>query len=128
MSSGRINQKIKKIFLTIEKISLQVLIEAYNHMVQVNKYDLNWEEEQFNQELVVFMKKSKLRKQYKLSIGIERKLFDEDELPVDENNPKKLPRIDINIVSWSFQKNEELEYFFEAKNLYESDWNKKNSF
>jgi len=125
MSSGKISQKIKKAFPTIEKVSFQVLIEAYNQMLQVNKYDLNWEEEQFNQELVVFMKKTNLRKQYKLTIGIERKLFDENELPIAENNPKKLPRIDINIVSWSFQNNEELEYFFEAKNLYESDWNKK---
>lgn len=72
------------------------------------------------------MRKSKLRTKYKLTIGVERKLFNEEQSPIDTNNPKKLPRIDINIVSWSFQKDIELEYFFEAKNLSEKNWYKKS--
>ncbi len=125
MGSGKLSLKIIKRVPTIEDISFKVLIEAYRKIIELNQYDLNWEEEQINQELVVFMKKSELRIDYHLTIGVERKLFNENKPPIADNNPKKLPRIDINIVSWSFQKDTELEYFFEAKNLYENDYNKK---
>lgn len=127
MANGKLSQGIIKKVPTIEDISFQILIEAYRQIIEVNQYSLDWEEEQFNQELVVFMKKSKLRIKYKLTIGLERKLFNENELPTNDNNPKKLPRIDINIVSWSFQEDIELEYFFEAKNLYENDCNQKKA-
>ena len=127
MANGKLSQRIIKEVPTIEDISFQILIEAYRQIIEVNQYSLDWEEEQFNQELVVFMKKSKLRIKYKLTIGLERKLFNENELPTNDNNPKKLPRIDINIVSWSFQEDIELEYFFEAKNLYENDCNQKKA-
>jgi len=124
---GKLNSKIRAIFLIkFEKICMQVLIEAYNRVIQDDKYNIDWEEEQFNQELIIFMRKSKLRTKHKLTIGIERKLFNENELPINDNNPKKLPRIDINIVSWAFADNEEFEYFFEAKNLSEKTWYKKS--
>jgi len=125
MGSGKLSPRIIKKVPTIEDISFKVLIEAYCKIIELNQYDLDWEEEQINQELVVFMRKSKLRVDYHLTIGVERKLFNENKPPIADNNPKKLPRIDINIVSWSFQKDKELEYFFEAKNLYENDCNKK---
>ncbi len=125
MASGKLSLNIRNKFPTIENISFKILIEAYRQIINLNQYDLDWEEEQFNQELVVFMRKSELRIKYKLTIGVERKLFNENALPLDDNNPKKLPRIDINIVSWSFQKGVEQEYFFEAKNLYENDYKKK---
>jgi hypothetical protein len=125
MGSGQLSLKIQKKFPTIEDISFKILIEAYNSIFQLNQYSLDWEEEQINQELVRFMKKSELRVTHSLTIGIERKLFDENKPPINDNNPKKLPKIDINIVSWSFQEGVELEYFFEAKNLYENDYKKR---
>ncbi|CAA6819174.1 MAG: Unknown protein [uncultured Sulfurovum sp.] len=126
MSNGKVSKKIQQVFPTIEQVSFQVLIEAYKGITNCNQYDLDWEEEQFNQELVVFMRKSKLRIKYQLTIDVEKKLFNEEQSPIDTNNPKKLPRIDINIVSWNFQKDIELEYFFEAKNLSEKNWYKKS--
>jgi len=125
MSSGKLSLNIRKKFPTIEDISFKILIEAYMAIIELNQYDLDWEEEQFSQEFVRFMKKSKLRIEYRLTIGVERKLLNEDKLPINDNNPKRLPRIDINIASWSFQKDSELEYFFEAKNLYENNYKKK---
>jgi len=125
MGSGKLSQRIIKKVPTIEEISFKVLIEAYKLLIESNQYDLSWEEEQINQQLVVFMRKSELRVNYHLTIGMERKLFNENKPPITDNNPKKLPRIDINIASWSFQKDTELEYFFEAKNLYENNYNKK---
>lgn len=123
---GQVNSKIRAIFfIKFEKTCMQVLVEAYRAIIELNQYNLDWDEEQFSQELVRFMKKSKLRIEYKLTIGVERKLSNEDKLPINDNNPKKLPRIDINIASWNFQKDSEWEYFFEAKNLYENDYRKK---
>jgi len=127
MSSGQLSPKIKKKFPTIEEVSFKVLIEAYKLLIESKQYDLSWEEEQFNQQLVVYMKKSKLRVTYILHIDIERKLLNEDKPPIADNDPKKLPRIDINIVSWGFQKDTELEYFFEAKNLYENNFKTKKA-
>ena len=125
MSNGKLSPRIKKKFPTIEEVSFKILIEAYKLLIELNQYELEWEEEQINQELVRFMKKSKLRVTYKLTIGVERKLFNENKPPIADNNPKKLPRIDINIVSWSFQDEIEQEYFFEAKNLYENNYKKR---
>ena len=125
MGSGKLSLNIRKKFPTIEDISFKILIQAYRAIIELNQYDLDWEEEQFSQEFVRFMKKSKLRIKYRLTIGVERKLLNEDKLPINDNNPKRLPRIDINIVSWKFQENTELEYFFEAKNLYENNYKKK---
>ncbi len=125
MGSGKLSLNIKKKFPTIEDISFKTLIEAYRAIIESNQYDLDWEEEQINQQLVVYMRKSKLRNKYQLTIGLERKLFNENELPIQNNNPKKLPRIDISITSWNFAQDKELEYFFEAKNLYENDFKQK---
>jgi len=125
MSNGRLSPRIKKKFPTIEEVSFKVLIEAYLKIIELNQYDIDWEEEQINLELVRFMKKSEFGIIKELTIGIERKLFNENKPPINDNNPKKLPRIDINIVSWRFQKGKALEYFFEAKNLYENNYKKK---
>jgi len=125
MSSGQLSDKIIKKIPSIEEISLEILIRAYKNVIKTNQYDVDWEEEQFSSHLVSFMKKSLLRKKYHLYIGIEKKFLNENELPIKDNDPKRAPRIDINIASWKFVKNEESEYFFEAKNLYENNWNKK---
>ena len=61
MANGKLSFHNIKIFSSIENISFKVLIEAYRQIIELNKYDLDWEEEQFNQELVRFMKKSELR-------------------------------------------------------------------
>jgi hypothetical protein len=123
--NGRLLSKIKQAFPTIEEVSITLLIEAYRVALTDKCYDLTWDEEQFSVYLVSRMIKSKLSIKHELTIGTEPRLIDYDKLPIDRNNPKKIPRIDISISSWKFKKNEELEYFFEAKNLYENNIGKK---
>lgn len=123
---GKLSSKVKKSFQTIETVSIRLLIESYNLALVDKKYDLDWEEEQFSAFLLSIMNKLDITKKYYLHIDIEKKLLNEDELPIGANNPKKLPRIDLNIESWLFKDGEKLKYFFEAKNLCENDWNKKS--
>ena len=124
--SGKINQKVRKSFPTIEEISLKVLIEAYKSVLSNNLYNLDWKEKQFSVHLLSFMKKSNLKTTYHLTMDSERELIEYDELPIDDNDPDKVPRIDIRILSWKFAKDKEVEYFFEAKNLSQRNWNKKS--
>jgi len=123
--AGKLSSKIKSAFPSLEYISFKLLIEVYDLSLDLKEYSLDWEEEQFSQYLVDIMKRSPLRVKYQLTIGVERKLNDGTKLPLGDNHPKKLPRIDINIISWSFVKDVEQEYFFEAKNLCENNWKKK---
>lgn len=115
-------EKTKKAIPSIEKISIKLLIEAYNLVLQDKKYELDWIEDQFTNYLINFMKKSYLNEKYPLDITPQYPLI-QDELPINENNPKFLPIIDIRIFNWNspIQK----EYFFEAKNLCENNWKKK---
>lgn len=123
--SSRIYEKIKS-SITIETTSIQLLVEAYNCAFIDKKYDLDWEEEQFTAHLVSIMNKLDLTKQFQLHIDIEKKLLNEEQLPIGANNPKALPRIDINVESWLFKEGQKLKYFFEAKNLCQNDWCKKS--
>lgn len=119
--SKDILEKTKKALPTIEQIAIELLIEAYNVAILKKEYDLSWEEEQITQYLLDLMKNSELKIKNKLVIGVEKKLNNSKLLPIGNNHPKKLPRIDISIVSWNFN-DTELEYFFEAKNLSENTW------
>lgn len=122
--SGKLSLKIRKSFPSLEEISIKVLIEAYQSMLFSREYSLDWEEEQFSAYLIGKMNKSSLTKKFNLFIDCEHKLLNEDILPVNTNNPKYLPRIDINIASWSFNTESITKYFFEAKNLCENNWDK----
>lgn len=123
--AGNLNKSIKK-SITIEKVAFKILIEAYTIALSKKQYDLDWTEEQFSQYLVSIMERSSIRIKYQLCIRQERKLHNNNSLPVGINYPKKLPRIDISIASWGFKLNTEQEFFFEAKNLCEKNWKKKS--
>ena len=123
LSKDILDKAKKAIPLSIEVLSFKLLIEAYILALKENEYELDWIEDQFTNYLINFMRKSSLNKKYPLDITPQYPLI-QDELPIDANNPKTLPVIDIRIITWDspIQK----EYFFEAKNLCENNW-KKNS-
>jgi len=123
---GKLNSKIRAIFFSsFEKICMQVLIKAYDSIIKDNKYNINWDEEIFSAYLFSHMEKLDITSKNKLHINIEDKLLDINKLPVEENNPKKLPRVDISFASWEVIKNKKVRYFFETKNLYENNYEKK---
>lgn len=120
--SKNILEKTKKAIPSIEKVSIELLIESYNLALKDKKYELDWIEDQFTNYLINFMKKSHLNVKYPLDITPQYPLI-QDELPINENNPKTLPIIDIRIFNWNSPLYKE--YFFEAKNLCENNWKKK---
>ena len=126
--AGKLSPKIRIIFLKkFEKICMLVLIRAYNQVVKDNKYNIDWEEEEFTAHIFSYMENLSLTRKCKLHINIEHKLLNINKLPINENNPKKLPRIDISFASWEIIENEKVKYFFEAKNLYENNYKTKKS-
>ena len=68
MGSGKLSVKIIKEFPPIEEISFELLIEAYKKGIENTQYDLDWEEDQFTNYLINFMRKSKLNRIYPLDI------------------------------------------------------------
>lgn len=110
--SKDILNEAKKAIPSIEKVSIELLIESYNLALKDKKYELDWIEDQFTNYLINFMRKSHLNEKYPLDITPQYPLI-QDELPI----------IDIRIFNWNspIQK----EYFFEAKNLCENNWKKK---
>lgn len=120
--SGKLSSKITKSFPSIETVSIGLLIESYNFAMIDKRYDLDWEEDQFTNYLINFMRKSSLSKKHSLDIVPQYQLI-KDGLPINNNNPKTLPIIDIRIFTWQLPNQKE--YFFEAKNLCQNDWNKK---
>lgn len=124
--SKAIINKAKFSIPSIEQVSIELLIDAFKTIKVDKKYDLDWDEEQFSAYLISYMNKKNLTRDFNLHINIEKKLLDEDRLPINKNNPKYLPRIDISIASWLFKENEKLQYYFEAKNLCENNWTKKS--
>ncbi len=123
--SGSASSKVRGSFSSIEKVSVNLLIESANAIIADNKYNLDWDEEQFSAHIISNMNKQDFTEKYNLHIHIETKLLNEDKLPIKGNNPKYLPRIDISIASWLFKKGEKEKYFFEAKNLYENNYKQK---
>lgn len=120
--SGKLSLKVKNAFPSIEKISIRLLIESYNLAMIDKRYDLDWEEDQFTNYLINFMRRLPISKKHSLDIVPQYQLI-KDGLPINNNNPKTLPIIDIRIFTWQLPNQKE--YFFEAKNLCQNDWNKK---
>jgi len=123
MTGGLSNAVSNSFFLNFERICLRVLIGAYYQIYNKKEYDIDWEEDQFSDWLINRMNKHKLTLKYRLFI-YPQSLIRKDAPPVDDNHPKKSPKIDIGFWSWSFI-NAPAQYFFEAKNLCAKDWFKR---
>lgn len=124
--NGKLSQNIlnkTKLNIAIEVISIKLLIEAYSCAMVDKRYDVDWNEDQFTNYLINFMRKLPFSKKHSLDIAPQYQLL-KDELPIGNNNPKTLPIIDIRIFTWQLPNQKE--YFFEAKNLSQNDWTKKS--
>jgi len=86
-------------------------------------YDVDLKENSITNYLAKFMRKHEYVKQYHIQIKVQIQ-EDNNNLPIDENDPDKQPIIDLWLANWDhIEKND---YFIEAKNLSENDWQKKS--
>jgi len=123
--NGHINAQHRNSFTeSFEMICHTVLISGYNMAIDDGKYDADWKENSFTNYLASFMRKHEYVEQYHILIKVQIQ-EDNNNLPIDENDPDKQPIIDLWLANWYHTKNAN-EYFIEAKNLSENDWQKKS--
>ncbi len=122
--NGHINAQLRNSFTeSFERVCHTVLISGYNMALDDDKYDIDWKENSFTNYLASFMRKHEYVEQYYIFIKVQIQK-DNNNLPIDEDDPDKQPIIDLWLANWNhIGKNE---YFIEAKNLSENDWQKKS--
>ena len=123
--NGKLNQGIINLFKTrFEGNCIYLIIDAYTSLLNSGRKVSEESENNITAQLVGFMKKSPLRSN--LQIHLERESYlDSDEIYNGLQDADKSPRIDIKYSVWN--SNVEIEYYMEAKNLAENNWNKKST-
>ena len=106
--------------LGFERKCIYVFVDAYYSLIQENTFTSSWKENKITKELVRHFKKSNYFTKWGLDIIREYYLDDYYE----DTDPDKTPRIDIKITNNQTKK--KFDYFIEAKNLCETDWNKSD--
>lgn len=100
-----------------EQKCFQLIIEAYQTSLTEKIIQLDWDENDISSELHKILKENPLRLEWKVSTNVE------SHIPKSMNKVKgfssKFPRIDFRLTS--FISTNEYEYFFEAKNLKQTD-------
>lgn len=119
---GKLNEHYaKEIRNGFEYHYIFTLIEGYKLMKEAGEYDRSWEEESLTANLIKYMKSSSCSSKWKLDIIPEYPIHTQN-IYNGIQKPKQAPRIDVRIMNWSNP--EKWEYFIEAKNLAQNDWNK----
>ena len=100
-----------------EQKCYHLIIDAYQKSLTEKIIQLDWNENDISSELHRHIKENPLRKKWKFLTQVEA------HLPTDTNSEKgfadKFPRIDFKLAT--FYKDDDCEYFFEAKNLKQND-------
>jgi hypothetical protein len=120
--SGVLNKNIIETFkVTFQDNCLILLIDSYNSAINTGNNFEELDENSITAQLVGFMKKNSLSLDYKIDITREFYL-DNDETYLGTKSADTSPRIDIRFMNWTTS--DKFEYFIEAKNLYETNWQK----
>lgn len=100
-----------------EQRCFQLIIEAYQASITESVIQLDWNENDISSELHRHITINPLRTEWKVSTNVES--YIPKETPKVKGFSDKYPRIDFRLTT--FISIYEYEYFFEAKNLKESD-------
>lgn len=96
-----------------EQNCCQLIIEAYQTSLTENVIQLDWNENDISSELHRHIKANPLRKKWKFFTQVEAHL--PTDIQLKKGFADKFPRIDFKLAT--FDRDDEFEYFFEAKNL-----------
>jgi hypothetical protein len=107
----------------LEGFCLELLHQGYESMLAAKGYDVDWKEDKLTVHYIAHMKTLKLQKEHKISITPQFIIYS-DEHAFGEEEVEKAPRIDFKFSQWT--REEEIDYFAEAKNLCEKGWRKKD--
>lgn len=96
-----------------EQKCFRLIIESYQISMTEKVIQLNWNENDISSEIHKHIKENPLRKKWRVSTHVEADI--PKDIPKVKGFADKFPRIDFRLSV--FSKNDEYEYFFEAKNL-----------
>lgn len=92
-------------------------------MVRDAQYDVDWKEVKLTGHLVEKVKLTGFLRSNQISVNFETPIYDEGIL-YGEDDPLEAPKVDFKFTRWYGKF--ELDFYAEAKNLSEYDWDKKN--
>jgi len=121
---GQIRKNIRDSVL--DNLCLQcidLLIRAHKLALSNNNFNTNWEEDTFTAHLLVYLDHLKIEEQW--CINPQVALYSK-EISQGLISPLKAPKPDIKFEKYAFQNQKPFTFYIEAKNLSETDWNKKN--
>jgi len=107
-------EKFKNAF---EQKCYRLIIEAYQNSLAEKVIQLNWNENDISSELHRHIKVNPLRRKWKFFTQVEAHL--RKDIQLVKGFADKFSRIDFRLTT--FYKNDDCEYFFEAKNLKQND-------
>lgn len=102
---------------------LFVIVEGYYSMKSDGNFNSDWEEGDLTEQLIYFMNLSSFAQKWKIDVIPEKRLSSKTSA-FENKTAKKSPRIDMRLMSW--QKAAKQEFYVEAKNLCETNWDKKD--
>ena len=111
---SNINSAYRKAF---EDNCFELLIYAYQKVMEERIFQLNWLENDISYELYEKIDDNPIRQEYEIHMSPEFRIS--KEVKKIRGFADKLPRIDLRVTS--FRNKEEYKYFFEAKRLKEKD-------
>lgn len=104
------------IYQCVEAIQL-----GYDRMITEKHYQVDWEEDNLTICLVKTINKTRFLARFHISINYQTPIYNEA-MAYEGTNSLRAPKVDFKFST--FSRREEYEYFAEAKNLSESDWQK----
>lgn len=94
-----------------------LMINAYQTAIIKNEIQLDWDENDISAQLHEYINDDPIRIEWQIVTNVESHIF--QSTPKIKGFASKFPRIDFRFTT--FSKNSEWKYFFEAKNLRQSD-------
>ncbi|MBK8923447.1 MAG: hypothetical protein IPM81_18435 [Saprospirales bacterium] len=101
-------------------LCLEALQRGYDKMVSDRKYDVNWKEDKITAHLVEKIKQTGFLRSNQISVNHQVPIYDAG-VTEGEDDPLGAPRVDFKFTQW---KQEEMDFYAEAKNLSHDDWEK----
>lgn len=122
--NGRVNEKYRQGTKdNFVMLCLDALQRGYECMVSDEQYDVDWKEDKLTAHLVAKIKLTGVLNSKQISVNHQPPIYDEGVI-FGEEDPNEAPRVDFKFTKWygHFEYN----FYSEAKNLSEADWQKKN--
>lgn len=122
--NGRVNEKFRqKVKANFVMLCLDALRRGYERMVSDAHYDVDWKEDKLTSHLVEKIKLTGFLNSKQISVNHQPPIYGEGVI-YGEDDPNEAPRVDFKFTKW--YGHFEYDYYAEAKNLSEADWQKKN--